>query len=268
MTALEFCNLHIPALARDEVRHNVMLAALYAVADGKRMDIATWSLGKPGECATMMTGKPLVLADLSEAQCHWLAEATAGLDYPGVVGPDDTSLWFARRASELGLGFEEPIRQCIHSLAKPPKYPGAPGCGRRATLDDAGVLADWLAAFIREVMPHDTVPPRENLEALASEGRHFLWIVDDKPVSMAAIARRMRNAAAIAPVYTPPEHRGRGYAGSVTAAVVEQIFAAGKSMACLYTDLSNPFSNRCYAKIGFVPVCSSLHIPRAKAKES
>jgi predicted GNAT family acetyltransferase len=26
----------------------------------------------------------------------------------------------------------------------------------------------------------------------------------------------------------------------------------------------NPFSNRCYAKIGFEPVCSSLHYVRAK----
>jgi hypothetical protein len=40
---------------------------------------------------------------------------------------------------------------------------------------------------------------------------------------------------------TPPELRGRGYAGSVTAALVERIYAEGKSFACLYTDLRNPF---------------------------
>ena len=67
-------------------------------------------------------------------------------------------------------------------------------------------------------------------------------------------------------VYTPPPLRGKGYGGSVTAAVVEQAFAEGKTMACLYTDLRNPFSNRCYAKIGFKPVCDSAHIPRAVAQ--
>jgi predicted GNAT family acetyltransferase len=68
--------------------------------------------------------------------------------------------------------------------------------------------------------------------------------------------------AAISQVYTPPALRGRGYAGSVVAAVVERIFAEGRDTACLYTDMRNPFSNRCYAKIGFRPVCESRHIPR------
>ena len=79
---------------------------------------------------------------------------------------------------------------------------------------------------------------------------------------MAAIVRRTRNAAAIALVYTPPSLRGKGYGGSVTAAVVEQAFAEGKTVACLYTDLRNPYSNRCYVKIGFRPECDSFHIPR------
>ena len=68
--------------------------------------------------------------------------------------------------------------------------------------------------------------------------------------------------AAISAVYTPPAQRGRGYAGSVTAAVAERIFAEGKAAACLYTDLRNPASNRCYAKIGFKPVCDAWHYAR------
>jgi predicted GNAT family acetyltransferase len=43
---------------------------------------------------------------------------------------------------------------------------------------------------------------------------------------------------------------------------VERVFAEGKTAACLYTDLRNPLSNRCYARIGFSPVCSSSHYPR------
>jgi predicted GNAT family acetyltransferase len=81
---------------------------------------------------------------------------------------------------------------------------------------------------------------------------------DNLPVAMAAIVRRIANTAAISFVYTPPPWRGRGYAGSVTAALVEYIFSQGRTTACLYTDLRNPFSNRCYAKIGFQPVCDAL----------
>jgi predicted GNAT family acetyltransferase len=100
------------------------------------------------------------------------------------------------------------------------------------------------------------------LERDAAEGRFAFWIDKEQPVSMAGIVRRLRNSAAITGVYTPPEWRGRGYAGSVTAAAVERIFAEGRKVACLYADLRNPFSNRCYARIGFKPVCKSMQYYR------
>ena len=237
-----------------------MLAVLGAVAAGRISDVMTWSMGVPGQCATMSAGKPILLADLDEAQCHALAELTTPIAYTGVVGPDRTAAWFADRASELGVKFLAPIPQGILGLTGKPTYPGCPGHSRRVSADDAELLADWIAAFMREATPHDSIPSRERLLNLASEGRHLLWIVDERPVSMATIARRTRNAAAINGVYTPPELRARGYAGSVTAAVAEQIFAEGRSIACLYVDLRNPYSNRCYAKIGFTRVCDSMHV--------
>ena len=267
MTPLEFCSIHMPALERDEVRHNVMLAVLGTIAGGQFSNVVTWALGLPGQCAIMTPGRPILLADLDDAQCRTLAEEAAQLDYPGVVGPDRTTLWFAQRASELGVKFLEPIPQRIHSLMEKPKYPDAPGYARRTYPEDASILADWISSFVREATPHDVAPSRERLETLAGEGRHLFWVVNDEPVSMAAIVRRTRNAAAIAFVYTPTRLRGKGYGGSVTAAIVEQAFAEGKTIACLYTDLRNPFSNRCYAKIGFRPVCDSMHIPRAVAKQ-
>lgn len=79
---------------------------------------------------------------------------------------------------------------------------------------------------------------------------------------MAAIARRLRRTGAVSSVYTPPQQRGRGYAGSATAAVADKLFAEGKTTVSLYTDLRNPVSNRCYAKIGFRPHCDSWHYLR------
>ena len=58
--------------------------------------------------------------------------------------------------------------------------------------------------------------------------------------------------ARIGPVYTPQEHRGRGYAarrsrrsrgGSSTAA----------HRVCLFTDQANPTSNRIYEALGYRP---------------
>ena len=67
----------------------------------------------------------------------------------------------------------------------------------------------------------------------------------------------------------PSQTRGRGYAGSVTAALVERIYAEGKLFVCLYTDLRNSFSNRCYTqRLEFTPVASSWHYVGAKRDTS
>jgi RimJ/RimL family protein N-acetyltransferase len=273
MQPRDFAEYHLPALERDEARHNLIVSILRRLADAEtaappppdRPTLRRWTFGAPGECAVQAPGYPIVLGELQAAQCRAFAQETYTLDYPGVVGPDDTPRLFAEHATELGLRFGEPIPQEVQALRTAPVYPGAPGQARMVEAADAALFADWTEAFMRAAVPHDPVPSRERLEQAAGDGRYQFWIVDGEPVSMAGIMRRSRNGAAIGGVYTPPALRGRGYAGSVTAAVVERIFAEGRTMACLYADLRKPFSRRCYAKIGFQPVCRSWHCARTEA---
>lgn len=264
----EFVDHHRPALECDDVRHNVLIAILNQLKANETTSARRWTLGPAGACAAQTPPYPIVLGELTQMQCHALAEQTRELDYPGVVGPDLTTKWFVERATELGVAFGEPVPQKIHALRAPPRYPGAPGSARPVGPDDAALLFDWTLAFVREAVQHDPEPTREQVERHVLGRRHTFWAVDGAPVSMAAIARRLRDSASISAVYTPPDLRGRGYAGSAVAAVVEQIFAEGRSTACLYTDLRNPFSNRCYAKVGFEPVCESWHYPRIAARSA
>ncbi len=245
------------------MRHNVLLMILGKVATGEVANFRFWTLGAPGSCAAQTPPYGIMLGDLSEQQCHALAEQTCALDYPAVVGPGLTAKWFADRAVKLGIAFTEPIPQEIHVLNTPPRHPGASGHARPATPEDEALLFDWTLAFKREAVPHDPTPGRMQVAKAAAAGNTLFWVVDGAPVSMAAISRRLSTTAAISAVYTPPALRGRGYAGSVVAAVVERIFSEGRATACLYIDLRNPFSNRCYAKIGFRPVCESWDYPRA-----
>ena len=67
----------------------------------------------------------------------------------------------------------------------------------------------------------------------------------------------MAGVARIAPVYTPPEHRGRGYASNAVAALRRRALERGVRSCMLYTDLANPTSNAIYQKIGYRPVCDS-----------
>lgn len=254
-----FIEYHRPALETDEVKHNLILGLL---GNASSAGLRLWTLNGPGSCALQYPDRPIVLGALTEPECRRLARETRSLAFPGVVGCDDTAKWFVDETTRFGVVFLEPIPQQIHVLNKAPSFPGAEGHARQVGAADTNLFVDWMLAFHEEATPHDPRPTHERLAAALADQRYFFWIVNGEPVSMAGIARRTRNTAAISGVYTPPSLRGRRYAGSVTAAVAEQVFAEGKRSVCLYTDLRNPYSNRCYAKIGFEPVCASYHYVR------
>jgi predicted GNAT family acetyltransferase len=63
----------------------------------------------------------------------------------------------------------------------------------------------------------------------------------------------------IGPVYTVPEHRGRGYGSAVTARAAFDILDCG-AMPVLYADRGNATSNKIYRAIGFRPVTDRLAV--------
>lgn len=71
-----------------------------------------------------------------------------------------------------------------------------------------------------------------------------------KAVAMARSSRENGEFVAVNGVYTLPEHRNKGYASAIVACISDFILQNGKTPA-LYTDLSNPSSNRAYKNIGF-----------------
>jgi predicted GNAT family acetyltransferase len=87
-----------------------------------------------------------------------------------------------------------------------------------------------------------------------SYGGLTLWEVDGQAVSMAGVTRIEAGAARVAPVYTPPELRGRGYGAAVTAAVTRAALDAGADDVVLFTDVTNPTSNALYERLGYRPV--------------
>jgi predicted GNAT family acetyltransferase len=95
--------------------------------------------------------------------------------------------------------------------------------------------------------------------------RYWLWFYGDKPVAMAAIARRTRRAASINSVFVPNEYRNQGFGAAITAYVARQIFREGRAAACLYVDVENKASMRCYAKLGFRRICDSWLIIRGNS---
>ena len=60
--------------------------------------------------------------------------------------------------------------------------------------------------------------------------------------------------ARVSLVRTPPEERGRGFAGAVTSAVSRAALDAGAEQVLLFTDLANPTSNALYQRLGYRPL--------------
>ncbi|REF37108.1 FR47-like protein [Thermasporomyces composti] len=135
------------------------------------------------------------------------------------------------------------------------------GTMRRAGPADLDLLLAWTVAFHREATPpaaREAGPEpiemwRRELERKVAEGRVFLWD-DAGPVSYAGTSRPVADVVRVAPVYTPPEHRRRGYASALVAAVSQAALDEGAVATMLYTDLANPTSNKIYAAVGYRPV--------------
>jgi predicted GNAT family acetyltransferase len=87
-----------------------------------------------------------------------------------------------------------------------------------------------------------------------------LWFAP--PGELVSVAPRLPPAAGVSrigPVYTPPAHRGHGYASAVTARAAFDILDSA-AVPVLYTDVSNPTSNKIYRAIGFRPVADRLSV--------
>lgn len=191
--------------------------------------------------------RPLVSTLSGAAAAAWAA------DHPRperLLGPSDTVECLARA---WGTEPEVVIAERLHRLdvLRPPVSP-APT--RIAGDAERGLLWAWLQAFRDEAVPHDPPPARAPLDAAVDEGRVVVAVPDGEPVAYAAVSPSLLRTARIAPVYTPPAHRGRGYGAAVTAAVARIALERGDEEVLLLTDLANPTSSGLYARLGFVGI--------------
>jgi ribosomal protein S18 acetylase RimI-like enzyme len=106
-------------------------------------------------------------------------------------------------------------------------------------------FADWRAAFTEEAFTTGGEPPPVALDQL------HVWVVDGTPRSMAGLLPIGRAAARIVTVYTPTGERCRGYAGALTAAIVDHARRSGIELVSLDVAVDDPHARRAYERAGF-----------------
>ncbi|MDP9101596.1 MAG: GNAT family N-acetyltransferase [Actinomycetota bacterium] len=244
-------------LRRDPVAHTIALTVL----DGaKRVDDAVvfgyWTDddGQVTGAVSRTPGFPWLIAELPDRSVRQLAERVAH-DAPAalVAGRADVAAHLAIQVAACSgavVRLRSVERLYRLSTLVPPFHPG--GAPRVAETGDVPLLVPWFAAFQDEagVVARDPEPlVRERVR----DGLITLWEHTSGPVSLAGQVAPACGVARIGPVYTPPEHRGRGYGAAVTAAAVQRALGDAADVV-LFTDLTNATSNALYARLGFVPV--------------
>ncbi|HEX6151461.1 GNAT family N-acetyltransferase [Nocardioides sp.] len=144
-----------------------------------------------------------------------------------------------------------------------------PGRLRPARPEDVGLALAWFEAFARDAdeqagrpagSMHDVAETEASMLRRIKAGRLWFWTDEGAdPVHLTGVNEPAFGAARIGPVYTPKEHRGRGYAGATVAALSQRVLDEG-AVPCLFTDQANPASNALYAALGYRPVVDMVNL--------
>ncbi len=208
--------------------------------------------GEPVRGAFVRTGTyPVVLTVMPEEAARDLPAALGDRsdgDVTGVQGREPLVRAFTEAS---GRKVREETRMRLYALDRLRKpEPGPPGTPRMAGAADLDLVYAWSLAF-----HHETAGAQSARRSIVADridhGGYALWEVDGTPVAMAGRTPVVEGTARVAPVYTPAEHRRKGYGAAVTAVITQNALDAGAERVVLFTDLANPTSNGIYQQIGY-----------------
>jgi len=226
--------------------------ACFAVVDGS---------GRPVAAAIVNPEGTLFASPASTAMLRLLLDGVAAGETPlrDIVAESRT----ARDCAELtGVDYTPHIGLQLYRLERVAGQREVPGRLREADEGDLPLLAAWQRVFLEEIAARNVTDTPEELvrRRFAAGSGNWLWEVDGTPVAHAGHRPTPVRSARIAPVYTVPGQRGRGYAGALVAAVCDRLLAAGRYPIYLFADLANPTANGVYRRVGFEAVAEHLHL--------
>lgn len=230
---------------------------------GEGDPVLGWWRGADGGVAGTLVRTPphpaLLNAVPAQAVGPLVEALGAGPDLDAVNADRDTAALLAARLPGYRTDREERLYRL--GALRPPS-PTPKGRARTATRADRAVLVEWVHGFADA-----TGQSRSSAPWLVDEGTErralTLWESGGAPVALAGRSRMLAGTVRVTLVYTPPEHRGRGYAAAVTAEASRAAVAAGAAEVALFADLANPTSNGVYRRIGYEPVADRVLLRRA-----
>jgi RimJ/RimL family protein N-acetyltransferase len=219
--------------------------------------------------AVMTPPRNIILPVIEPAAAQQLARGlfADGIAVPGVVAPNQTAeafadVWCALSSQQVNVHLRERVFELTAVI--PPRP--ASGHFRWAMPADRNLLTEWQMCFEQEaigIAEPDRAELEEWAEHIVSRTEYHgmgVWEDEGRMVSYAGFGGRAPHGIRVAPVYTPPELRGRGYASACVAALSQALLDSGYQRCFLNTDLANPTSNKIYQAIGYRPMGDALEL--------
>jgi uncharacterized protein len=252
-------------LEEREAEHNLILGICSTLLDGNPYEGPPYlaiveDRDRLAAAAIRTPPHNLVLSEVDDPRAVELFASDvheAQAEIPGAMGPVGVVDRFAEAWRLLtGQAVRRTSSQRILRADDVSVPEGVPGRARKAGPEDRDLMVRWIDEFGREALGD---LPRQDPEQTVDrrlEGRdEAFWLWEEaEPVSLAGYGGRTPNGTRIGPVYTPPAHRGRGYAGALVGEVTRLLLDSGLRFCFLFTDLANPTSNRLYVRLGYRPV--------------
>lgn len=252
-------------LLKDEVLHNLLLGATknlinhpqlckikpYLLAVEQNENIIAVAMMTIPYNLLLSQVKDLKAIDIIIQDLQQKYESLTNVNAPVIESKAFTDKW----CSLTGKSYKSKLSLRIFKLEKVEFTSQVQGNLRLATENDKQLLKSWHDAFNLEALgkKSSNLDSESWVERVLQKKTAYLWD-SDIPVSIACSTRSTPNGIGINMVYTPPEHRRKGYAGACVAGLSQTLLDKGYKFCFLFTDLSNSTSNKIYQQIGYQPV--------------
>ncbi|WKU25180.1 GNAT family N-acetyltransferase [Priestia megaterium] len=260
----EFKNQVEPLLEKNEVLHNLALGILHSLHESSKPNFMGAILKDNRAALVLLQTHPqqIILSQiqkLTDDELNEVAKLLQETAVPGLVGERQTVLYLSQKLAAL-KNQEASLKmdQRIYRLDKVKKAVDADGVLVKARLEHLPLVTEWIWEFMGIVgEPVSKEQAVKTGEAFIEAERLFLWEVNGKYVSIANATRPTTHNITINFVYTPREERKKGYASSCVSTLSQLMLDSGFQTTSLYTDTTNPTSNKIYMEIGYEHVADS-----------
>lgn len=261
-----FADRIIPILEREEAVNGLMLGVLQAILRGdyeknEKYLAYTYENGIIASVVLMTLPFGPILYSLKKNDSDSMQLIADDFiknkfKFDDVIGRKNESKLFAEIYSRIiNCGVELSMNMRLYELKKVNNIILSSGFIRPAEQKDTEIIADWIGQFHEEThTERGSSSLIEAAERRIKDGSAFVW-EDKKIVSMTLKTRPTNRYVSVSGVLTPKEYRRRGYASSLVYSLSKSLLESGYEGCTLFTDLSNPTSNKIYQDIGYNPVC-------------